>query len=466
MSGLEIDTVIQKIANRDRTALRALYARHATPVFSLARCVLGDSTEAEAVLGDTFFQVWREAASFDPGRGSAGAWVLSIARSRSIDRLRAKMGRGATREELVALLSPLPDPAEDPATLSDAARTRRVLGSLPEEQRQAVLLAYFGGWRHAEIAMTLGVPVAVARGHIADALGALVAVSDRLKAATRLGDLSLYALGDVSPEEVVALEAALAADPGGRATLRALIEAAHQLALLPSPSAPPPRVFDKIWKRIEADADKGSSPPSRPSSLPRALAGRTGSRSVRVLAVAAAFALAACLVATAMWYRERDAGRTLAVALEATRTQLAQDSAERGRLAGQVTELEEVVTRDRAIYRLLASADLRVCLLGPRQTDPGGTLRVIWRRGDPFWLVVGSGLPPSPAPPGHHLQLWGIREGQSIGAAVLEVQPDGSVLERVMLTARLEASEAAAVTIEPDGTAAQPTGEMIFFGTM
>lgn len=179
MSGIEIDTVIQKIANRDRAALRALYARYATQVFSLARCVLGDSTEAEAVLGDTFVQVWREAASFDPGRGSAGAWVLSIARSRSIDRLRAKMGRGATREELVALLQPVPDPAEDPATLSDAARTRRALGALPEEQRQALLLAYFGGWRHAEIAMALGVPIAAARGHIAAGLGALVAASDR-----------------------------------------------------------------------------------------------------------------------------------------------------------------------------------------------------------------------------------------------------------------------------------------------
>lgn len=276
--------------------------------------------------------------------------------------------------------------------------------------------------------------------------------------------LSLYALGDVSPEELVALEAMLASDAEGKATLRALIEAAHQLALLPSPSAPPPRVFDKIWKRIEAEAD--GSPAPKPATTPRAWAGGPGSKWVRVLAVAAAAALAACLVATAMWYREREAARTLTVALDATRAQLAQDSAERGRLASEVTELEETTTRDRAIYRLLAAADLRVCLLGPRRPDLGGTLRVIWRRGDPFWLVVGSGLLPSPAPPGHHLHLWGIKEGQSTGAGALEVEPDGSVRQRVMLTARLEASEAAAVTIEAGGTVPQPTGEMIFFGTM
>ncbi|MBI2896723.1 MAG: sigma-70 family RNA polymerase sigma factor [Deltaproteobacteria bacterium] len=179
MSALEIDTLIRKIANRDRAALRALYGRFATGVFSLARRVLGDSTEAEAVLGDTFLHVWREAASFDPDRGSVGSWVMSIARSRSIDRLRARMGRGATREELLDLAGPVPAPDEEPATLSEAARARRALATLSDEQRQALLLAYFGGWRHAEIAITLGLPVAAAKGHIAGGLQALVAAFEK-----------------------------------------------------------------------------------------------------------------------------------------------------------------------------------------------------------------------------------------------------------------------------------------------
>jgi hypothetical protein len=279
-------------------------------------------------------------------------------------------------------------------------------------------------------------------------------------------DLCLYALGDVSPEELVALESALASNPLGQATLRSLIEATHQLALLPPPSAPPPRAFDKLWKRIEAEGDKPSSPPPRVMARARKSTpgGAAASRLARSLPLASAVALALCLVAAAMWYRARAASLTLEAALDATRAQLAQGASERGALAGRVGELEEKVTEDQAVYRALGAADLRICLLGPRRADLSGTLRAFWRRGDPFWLVVGSGL--SPAPAGQHLKLWGMREGQSTGAAILEVAPDGSVRQRVMLTARLEASEAAAVTIEPDGAAPQPTGEMLFFGTM
>ncbi|MBI2896722.1 MAG: anti-sigma factor [Deltaproteobacteria bacterium] len=279
-------------------------------------------------------------------------------------------------------------------------------------------------------------------------------------------DLCLYALGDVSPEELVALESALSSDTAGQARLRALIEATHQLALLPTPSAPPPRAFDKIWKRIEAEADKPSTPPSRPTARARKSTpgGAPASRWARSLPLASAIALAMCLVAGAMWYREREASLTLESALEATRSQLAQGATERGALASRVAELQEKVTEDQAVYRALGAADLRVCLLGPRRPDLTGTLRVIWRRGDPFWLVVGSGL--SPAGAGQSLKLWGIREGQSTGAAILEVAPDGAVRQRVMLTARLESSEAAAVTIEPDGGVPQPAGEMLFFGTM
>jgi RNA polymerase sigma-70 factor (ECF subfamily) len=104
---------------------------------------------------------------------------MSIARSRSIDRLRARMGRGATKEELLELVGPVPAPDEDPATLSEAARARRALSTLSDEERQALLLAYFGGWRHAEIAITLGVPVAAAKGHIAGGLRALMSAFDK-----------------------------------------------------------------------------------------------------------------------------------------------------------------------------------------------------------------------------------------------------------------------------------------------
>jgi len=175
MTTADLDELLRKIAERDREALRTLYGRFATAVFSLARRILGDGAEAEDVLQEVFVQVWRECGSFDRSRGSVPAWLMSIARNRSIDRLRSRRRGDAARQEkeLGDLLEPVPGVDEDVASMSDAARVRHALSALPEVQQQALLLSYFGGRSHSEIAAAIGVPIGTVKSRIAGGLQAL-----------------------------------------------------------------------------------------------------------------------------------------------------------------------------------------------------------------------------------------------------------------------------------------------------
>jgi RNA polymerase sigma-70 factor, ECF subfamily len=171
----ELDLLLRRIAERDREALRTLYMKFGTAVFSLARRILSDSGEAEDVLQEVFVQVWREAASFDRRRGTVPSWLMSIARNRSIDRLRSRR-RGASvrqQKEQTDVSEPPPGVDDDVAALTDAVHVRRALGDLPEVQRQALLLAYFGGNSHSEIAESLGIPIGTVKSRISAGLLAL-----------------------------------------------------------------------------------------------------------------------------------------------------------------------------------------------------------------------------------------------------------------------------------------------------
>jgi len=175
LSSLELDDLLARIARRDRDALRALYGRFSTAVFSLARRILTDGGDAEDVLQEVFVQVWREAERFDRTRGSVAAWLMSIARNRAIDRLRSRRRGDAARQEkeLTDLLEPAAAVDDRVALESEAARVRAALGSLPAVQREALLLSYFGGRSHSEIAVDMGIPIGTVKSRIASGLVAL-----------------------------------------------------------------------------------------------------------------------------------------------------------------------------------------------------------------------------------------------------------------------------------------------------
>ncbi len=277
--------------------------------------------------------------------------------------------------------------------------------------------------------------------------------------------LPLYALGDVTAEEVMAIELALADDPEGREELRALTETAHQLALIVPTAAPPPAGFDRVWRRIEKEAEKGAPVAPRPGPLPAAgLPQRRGSS--RMLPVALAAAAAGALILGALLFRELRAKSTLETSLDGALAQLAQGTRERADLARQLEDLRAQLRESRRndLVRFLQAPDLRVALLGPRDASAAGVVRVLWRPAEPVWLVVGSGLALPAAD--RDLQLWGLEAGAPTSAAILPVGPDGAVNLHVPLGPTLVGADTAAITLEPKGGAPQPTGPMLFAGTI
>jgi RNA polymerase sigma-70 factor, ECF subfamily len=161
---------VARVAEGDSGALAELYDAHARTLYSLALRVLGDQADAEDVLQEVFAQVWRQAARYDMRRGNVAAWLLTIARTRAIDRLRARRARpdtaAATEDATGLLAAPLADPGDVLAAERDAQRVRAALHQLPLLQRLAIELAYFEGLTQSEIAERLEQPLGTIKTRI------------------------------------------------------------------------------------------------------------------------------------------------------------------------------------------------------------------------------------------------------------------------------------------------------------
>jgi RNA polymerase sigma-70 factor (ECF subfamily) len=167
--------LVTRMAAGDEAALARLYDRFGTLAYSLALRVLGEAADAEEAVSDAFVQAWNSASSFDAARGSVSAWIAMIARTRALDRLRARSRRGAATEKaatldeagLAAAVSE-PGPAPDAAaeTADTRARINAALAELPEPQRRALMLAYFDGLSHSEIAQALDQPLGTVKTRI------------------------------------------------------------------------------------------------------------------------------------------------------------------------------------------------------------------------------------------------------------------------------------------------------------
>ena len=145
-------------------AFGAAYDRYAPVLYGLLLRILRDAGDAQEILQETFLAAWNDARKFDSGRGSELAWLISMARSRGIDRLRARERRGQREEQAgreISMLRPNVDPAgNDPAEFRETRQAVRIaLRELPEAQRSALELAYFDGLSQSEIAARLGEPL-------------------------------------------------------------------------------------------------------------------------------------------------------------------------------------------------------------------------------------------------------------------------------------------------------------------
>jgi RNA polymerase sigma-70 factor (ECF subfamily) len=152
--------LLQAIARRDELALGLLFDRYRLILFGLLVRILNSRAEAEDILQEVFLQVWRRAADFDERRGRPFTWLVTLARSRAIDRLRML----ASRERVaVAAARDLSDETSDAAQDAFRSEQREIvagaLAELPDEQRRALMLAYFEGLTQSEIATRLGTPL-------------------------------------------------------------------------------------------------------------------------------------------------------------------------------------------------------------------------------------------------------------------------------------------------------------------
>jgi len=152
--------LIHAVARGDELALAACYDRYRLILFGLILRILHDREEAEDVLQEVFLQVWRRAGDFDEARGRAFTWLVTIARSRALDRLRSAGSRARLGEEAAQVpRDDVADAAQDALKSETSAVVRRALAELPDEQRTALFLAYFEGLTQTEIAARLGDPL-------------------------------------------------------------------------------------------------------------------------------------------------------------------------------------------------------------------------------------------------------------------------------------------------------------------
>ncbi len=165
--------LIQRIAAGDQQAFSALYDRLSGPLFSLAMQMLGDEAEAEDALQEVSLQIWRRAATYDAERSKVFSWAVMMTRSKAIDRLRARGRRqrivaGSTDEEEGTrdYASDAENASDTSVRNDDAVRVRSALRTLPNEQRQAIEMAFFNDMTHAEIAEQNSEPLGTVKARI------------------------------------------------------------------------------------------------------------------------------------------------------------------------------------------------------------------------------------------------------------------------------------------------------------
>ena len=164
---------ISRIARKDGSGLEDLYDRYAVTVYSLALRIVRDVQDAEDVTQEVFAQVWSSAHRFDGSRGSVGAWLTVIARSRALDRLRRRhtaIKPGPGDADLADIPDPSPSVELVAASVEQATMAREAMFGLPVEERSALELAYYEGLTQAEIAARTHTPIGTVKTRIRNGL--------------------------------------------------------------------------------------------------------------------------------------------------------------------------------------------------------------------------------------------------------------------------------------------------------
>lgn len=166
------DQLLARVARGDQSAFGELYDQIAPRVLGLVRRVLRDQSQSEEVTQEIFLEIWQTATRYDPAKGGASTWIMTMAHRRAIDRVRASQ---ASRDRDIRI--GIRDYDAEYDNVSETVQTRvehekveKAMQRLTELQRQAVSLAYFGGYSHSEVAALLSVPIGTVKTRLRDGM--------------------------------------------------------------------------------------------------------------------------------------------------------------------------------------------------------------------------------------------------------------------------------------------------------
>ena len=166
----DLGALLAEVARGDGPAFEAVYDHVSGPVFGLVRSVLRDPAQSEEVTQEVLLDVWRTAARFDASRGSAIAWVMTLAHRRAVDRVRSARAAAEREERAAVAVTAADDVAEEAVARLEREQVRRCLDSLTSLQREAVTLAYYGGYTYKQVAGLLGVALGTVKTRMRDGL--------------------------------------------------------------------------------------------------------------------------------------------------------------------------------------------------------------------------------------------------------------------------------------------------------
>lgn len=166
------EELLQRIATGDRAAFSDLYDRLASRVFGLVKRLLRDPAQSEEVTQEIFLEIWQHASRYEAARGSATSWILTMTHRRAVDRIRASQA-SRDRDERIGIRDlerEFDSVAEGVEITIENERVKRAMQRLTELQRQAVTLAYYGGYSHSEVAEMLHIPVGTVKTRLRDGM--------------------------------------------------------------------------------------------------------------------------------------------------------------------------------------------------------------------------------------------------------------------------------------------------------
>lgn len=168
----ELDRLLARVARGDTAAFERLYDQVAGAVYGLIRRVVRDPAQSEEVAQEVLVEVWRTASRYDPARGGAMSWIMTMAHHRAVDRVRAEQaasdraGRAARRDAAAAY----DEVADEVETRLEQERVRRCLDALTRLQRESITLAYYEGYSYREVAELVDTPLGTVKTRMRDGL--------------------------------------------------------------------------------------------------------------------------------------------------------------------------------------------------------------------------------------------------------------------------------------------------------